>query len=117
MAGRLPQNMRTIELKFPETDPQADLESFCRDRGLVLSAPVSLASYAGCRHWHISHSELSGVLELTWWPGGKRFWIKIAANRDGAWIDGVVAELQGTNAFASLSPLQTRVEGPDSTEF
>ncbi len=93
--------MRTFELTYSEADPQAMLERFCSQQGLTLSKRFRLASYPGSVHWHLSSPLERGTLEATWWPDGKRFWLKIASNRDALWIDEVAGSLQSlTNGYA-----------------
>ncbi len=46
----------------------------------------TLRSYPGCVHWHFKQPRESGTLEATWWPKGRRLWLKIASNRQADWI-------------------------------
>jgi len=88
--------MRTIELGYSEADPQPVLEQFCRTRSLNLSPRMQLATYPGCSHWHLSKPGDRGTLEVTWWPKGRRFWLKVAGNREGGWVEEACDKLRET---------------------
>jgi hypothetical protein len=83
--------VRTIELPYSDVDPAPTLSRFCAAESLRLSQRMTAA--AGKSHWHIYHLCQTGTLELTWWPAKKRLWLKVASNRDGAWIDETIARL------------------------
>lgn len=86
--------MRTVELPYVdfknETEARNRISAWAVENLLEISEPTTLRSYPGCVHWHITQTGKSGVLELTWWPGGRRFWFKVAANRKAEWIDDLL---------------------------
>jgi hypothetical protein len=94
--------MKTLDLQFCEPDPGTTLLRACEEAALTLSAPHHLASYPGSLHWHICLSGSKGVLEVTWWPANRRFWLKVAANREGPWIGEAIEIILGR--FAKGSP-------------
>lgn len=78
-------------LKFAEeAEAKAWIERWADSKVLKCSAPTTLRAYPGCLHWHFSREGMRGVLELTWWPKGEKFWFKVAANRDADWITEIL---------------------------
>ena len=62
------------------------VERACADAGLILTRKSTLASFAGCVHWHFKKGKERGTLEVTWWERGNRLWFKVASGRTGEWI-------------------------------
>ena len=83
-----------IELAFPTQNPLHILEQFCHERGLSVKDMHGLSKYPGCVHWHVCKDGSRGLFELTWWPRGERFWIKVAENRVAPWINEEIERLR-----------------------
>ena len=90
--------MTEIELVLPASARAARVsrvvEQAAAAAGLTPALKGTLARYPGCVHWHFRKRGTSGTLEITWWPRGRRLWIKVAGNRRGAWMDTVIPRLQ-----------------------
>lgn len=90
--------MRTVELKLPAQAEaqkvQQVIEASCRAQGLAIVLRDTLKSYPGSTHWHVVKAGERGVLEITFWPQGKRLWLKIQDRRTAAWIDEIEGVLK-----------------------
>lgn len=90
--------MTEIELALPASARAARVsrvvEQAAAAAGLTPALKGTLVRYPGCVHWHFRKRGTGGTLEITFWPGGRRLWIKVAGNRRSAWMDSVIPRLQ-----------------------
>jgi hypothetical protein len=54
---------------------------------------LSLKKYKECIHWHIQQPGVSGTLEATYVPNGKRLWLERRSGRDAAWQEKAVEDV------------------------
>jgi hypothetical protein len=85
--------MKEVELPFRFDDPEEQLAESCDSLKLSCKSMGTLKAFPGCKHWHLALPPHRGILECTWWPDGKRFWLKVARNRDADWIEGMIPRL------------------------
>jgi hypothetical protein len=81
--------MKEVAVILPANKPMptvAALERVLKQAGLRVTLRGTLAGYPGCTHWHLKNGRERGVLELTYWPGGKRIWLSMQDGRRGGWV-------------------------------
>jgi hypothetical protein len=92
--------MREVDLPVdPSLEDEAVIrwvEERARQADLLIRSRGSLRSYPGCVHWHFNKVGSNGTLEATWWPKKRRLWLKVAANREAAWMEQAVAVFTGS---------------------
>jgi hypothetical protein len=86
--------MLEVELAPPAVAPDAALEAFALELGLLVQRGT-LKSYPGCAHWHLTIPRHRGTLEATWWPAKNRLWLSVHANRQAPWQAGVIEQFRG----------------------
>jgi hypothetical protein len=81
--------------KLPVCEPRAAdlsqaghiIEMACHNDGLTLVLKGSLATFAGCTHWHYKNGAARGTLEITFWPSKRKIWFSVQSGRRADWID------------------------------
>jgi hypothetical protein len=90
--------MTEIEITLPAQAKGAQViravERVAAEQALTLTLKGTLLKYPGCVHWHFKKDKESGTLEITWWPAQRRLWLKVALNRQNAWINKVIPHLK-----------------------
>jgi hypothetical protein len=90
--------MRHVEISLPQNvdDAAAErtIDTVIAERGLQVTLRGSLKKHAGCVHWHVKQRDMSGTLEITFWPHEHRAWFTVQRGRRAAWIDGEIASLR-----------------------
>ena len=70
------------------------IERLCAEEGLERTVKRTLQFYPGSMHWHFRRRIEAGTLEVILWPGKRRIWLSVHANRTGQWTDKSVRRLQ-----------------------
>lgn len=86
--------MVSLEVEFTEEDVRAALQTVVAFLGLEVVLEGRLATFPGSQHWHLKRGTDAGVLEVTYWPNGKRLWVSYHDNRIGeGWVRETAARL------------------------
>ncbi len=105
--------MRTIEIGLAEIVSVVEMEraltAACEEIGLSISAQGSLVRHDGNLHWHLKRENERGTLEVSYVPEPTRLWLAVHSNREGAWIDEVIARFPALLqcALAQLTSRET----------
>lgn len=114
--------MQEVEFTIPPncdlTNAERLIEGACSALGLNRAMKGSLASYAGCIHWHYRNQKEKGTLELTLFARGRRIWAQVQSGRKAPWIEialpnvqrDIELELQRTCNHAAKGTKHTRVK-------
>ncbi len=90
--------MVVYDVSLPDEFDPSIVESFAienvRQLGLQCRLDTELKQYPGSRHWHFSHADERGTLEVTFLAKQRRFWISFHSNRTADWLPRTCAELK-----------------------
>jgi hypothetical protein len=90
--------MREVEFKVPRAAqlPNVDaiIEDACAAESLVIGMKGKMASFPGSTHWHFKRATERGILEITFFPLGRRIWAQVQDGRRGEWIDASLANIK-----------------------
>ena len=67
-------------------DAEVLIEECYLSQGLVQGRKGTLKTCPGSVHWHLTHPQERGVLEVTLWPRAHRLWLSMHKGRHAPWI-------------------------------
>jgi hypothetical protein len=88
--------VKEYDLPAPSGVTPDQIEAAILEFGLLITLRGTRRQYPGCDHWHIKRPNEPGTIELTWWPERSRLWFKIATNREAAWMDRAMDQIQSS---------------------
>ena len=93
-----PERVRELDVQIPANAVleriTVAVDAAVGELGLTVVLLGTLKTFPGCVHWHLKRGRVRGTLVITWWPKGRRLWIKVQAGRSAEWTDEVALQVK-----------------------